>query len=195
MCVCHHDTPVPNENTTSLRPSTLLRPSLPPTCLPASDHEDRLTQSMCYSFGGQYSGTCARQHSCALVLSGWIPKHVREHAVANLDWVKDAPDTTTPFLFRKDVHLQIVFVRSLEDVASLEPTAPSCREDTFRHPCCDHMDECAFSRSVVARGEVSVSMSSFCCSSQTQIEASTSLEAMPTHETAQLLQSGVELRT
>ena len=79
-----------------------------------------------------------------------------------------------------------------EDAASLEPTSPSCREDKFRHPCCDHTGECAFQGSVVARREVSVSMSSFCCSSHKQIGASTSLEAMSTHGTAQLLRRGVE---
>ena len=41
LCVCHHDTPVPNENATLLQPSTSLRPSSPPTRLP-----------------------CTRQHSC-----------------------------------------------------------------------------------------------------------------------------------
>ena len=30
---------------------------------------------------------CTRQHSCVFVLSGWIPKHVREQAVANPLWV------------------------------------------------------------------------------------------------------------
>ena len=44
--------------------------------------------------GSQCSGTCTRQHSCVLVLSGWIPRHVREHAVANPCWVEDAPDVT-----------------------------------------------------------------------------------------------------
>ena len=49
--------------------------------------------------------------------------------------------------------------------------------------------------SVVARGEVSVSMSSSCSSSHKQLEASTSFEAVSTHETAQLLRRGVELNT
>ena len=71
-----------------------------------SDREDGFTKLMCYSFGSQHSGTCTRQYSCVFVLFGWVPKHVREHAVANPRWVKDAPDTTTPHLFRKDVHLQ-----------------------------------------------------------------------------------------
>ena len=55
------------------------------------------------------SSPCTRQHSCVLVLSGWIPTRVREHAVANPRWVEDAPDTTTPRLFRKEVHLQFQF--------------------------------------------------------------------------------------
>ena len=88
-----------------------------------------------------------------------------------------------------------VSASSSEDAASLEPTSPSCREDKFRHPCCDHVGECAFQGSVVARREVSVSMSSFCCSSHKQLEASTSLEAMSTHGTAQLLRRGVEFNT
>ena len=100
MCVCHHGTPVPNENTTSLQPSTSLRSSSPPTHLPATDHEDGVTKLMCYSFGSHHSGTYTRQQSCVLPLSGWIPKHVREHAVANPRWIKVAPDTTTPHLFR-----------------------------------------------------------------------------------------------
>ena len=86
-----------------------------------------------------------------------------------------------------------VLASSSEDAASLEPTSPGCREDKFRHPCCDHTGECAFKGSVVARREVPVSMSSFCCSSHKQLEAPTSLEAMSTRETTQLLQSGVEL--
>ena len=71
-----------------------------------SDCEDGLTKSMCYSFGSQHSGTCTRQHSCVLLLSGWIPKHVREHAMAVHAGWKMFQDTTTPHLFRKDVHLQ-----------------------------------------------------------------------------------------
>ena len=67
------------EDTTSLQPSTSLRPSSPPTRLLASDHEDGFRKLMCYSFGSQYSGTRTRQHSCVFVLSGWIPKHAREH--------------------------------------------------------------------------------------------------------------------
>ena len=46
------------------------------------DREDGFTKFMCYSFGSQHSGTCTRQHSCVLVLLGWIPKHVREHVMA-----------------------------------------------------------------------------------------------------------------
>ena len=61
---------------------------------------------MCFTFGSQHSGTCTRQRSCVVVLSGWVPNDVREHAVANPSWVEDAPDTTTPHLFRKDVQLQ-----------------------------------------------------------------------------------------
>ena len=49
--------------------------------------------------------------------------------------------------------------------------------------------------SCVARGEVYVSMSSFCCSSHKQIEASTHLGAMSAHETAKLLHKGVEFNT
>ena len=60
-----------------------------------------------------------------------------------------------------------------------------------RHPCCDHMDECAFEGSVVVRREVSVSMPSFCLSSHKQLEASISLEAMSTHGTAHLLRKFV----
>ena len=71
-----------------------------------SDCEDGFTKSMCCSFGSQHSGTCTRQHSCVLVLSGWIPKHVREHAMAVHAGWKMLQDTTTPHLFRKDVHLQ-----------------------------------------------------------------------------------------
>ena len=74
-----------------------------------------------------------------------------------------------------------VLASSCEDASPLETTSPSCREDRFRHPCCDHMGECAFQESVVVRREVSVSMSSFCCSSHKQLEASTSLEATSTH--------------
>ena len=48
MCVCHHDTPVPNENATSLQASTSLRPS-PPMRLPASDHEDGVMKLTCCS--------------------------------------------------------------------------------------------------------------------------------------------------
>ena len=46
------------------------------------------------------------------------------------------------------------------------------------------MDKCAFSRSVVARSEVSVSMCSFCFSSHEQHEASMQLKAMSTQGTA-----------
>ena len=80
-----------------------------------------------------------------------------------------------------------VLASSSEDAESLEPTSPSCREDRLRHPCRDHMDECAFEGSVVVRREVSVSMCSFCFSSHKQPEASIQLEAMSTHGTAQLL--------
>ena len=55
-----------------------------------------------------------------------------------------------------------VLASSSEDAASFEPSSSSCREDRFRHPCCDHMDECAFQGSVVVRRGVSVSMCSFC---------------------------------
>ena len=48
-----------------------------------------------------------------------------------------------------------------------------------------------FQGSVVARREVSVSMSSFCWSCHKQIEASTSFEAVSTHGTAQLLRRAV----
>ena len=51
---------------------------------------------------------------------------------------------------------------SLRPSTALETTSPSCREDRFRHPCRDHMDECAFERSAVVRRDVSVSMCSFC---------------------------------
>ena len=80
---------------------------------------------------------------------------------------------------------------SSEDAASLEPTSPSCREDKFRHPCCDHMDDCAFQGSVVVRREVSVSMCSFCISSHKQLQSSISLEAMSTHWTPHLLREFV----
>ena len=73
----------------------------------------------------------------------------------------------------------------------MEPTSPTCRDDKFRNPCCDHMDKCAFERSVVARGEVSVSICSFCFSSHNQHEASMQLEAMSTHGTAHLLRKFV----
>ena len=45
----------------------------------------------------------------------------------------------------------------------------------------------------MARRKVPVSMSSSCCSSHKQLEAPTSLEAISTRETAQLLRRGVEL--
>ena len=67
-----------------------------------SDREDGFTKLMCYSFGSQHSGTCTRQHSCVFVLFGWIPKHVREHVMANPSGVEDAPDTTTPHLFQQE---------------------------------------------------------------------------------------------
>ena len=79
---------------------------LPHCSHPWSDHEDGFTKLMCYSFGCQHSGTCTRQHSCIFVLFGLVPKHVREHAVANPRWVKDAPDTTIHHLFCNGVHLQ-----------------------------------------------------------------------------------------
>ena len=89
--------------------------------------------------------------------------------------------------------VSMVWASSSEDAASLEPTSPSCREDRFRHRCCDHMDECAFSLSVVARSEVSVSMSSFCCSPHKQLVAST--YSTSAHETSQLLRKDVEFNT
>ena len=66
VCFCHHDTHVPNENTTLLQPSTSLRPSLPPTTLPASDHEDGFTKLM----------------SCSLEVN--IQAHVRVNIHASL---------------------------------------------------------------------------------------------------------------
>ena len=62
-----------------------------------SDREDRFTKLMC---------TCTGQYSCVFVLFGWVPKHVREHALANPRWVKDAPGTTRHHLFCNGVHLQ-----------------------------------------------------------------------------------------
>ena len=44
-----------------------------------------------------------------------------------------------------------VSASSSEEAASFGPISSSCREDRFRHPCCDHMDECAFQGSVVVR--------------------------------------------
>ena len=63
-----------------------------------SDGEDGFTKLMSYSFGSQ--------HSCVFVLFGWVPKHVREHALANPRWVKDAPATTRHHLFCNGVHFQ-----------------------------------------------------------------------------------------
>ena len=138
-----------------------------------SDHEDGFTKLLCYSFGSQHSCTCTRQHSCVFVLSGWIPKLVREHAVANPRWVKDATDTTTAHRFCNKVHLQFHCIGSRLGARSItEPASLSGREDRFRHPCW--------------RIEVSVSMSS-CCSSHKQIESSTYMGAVSAHETAQLL--------
>ena len=70
-------------------------------------------------------------------------------------------DEASSVLQQSSPAICIVLASSCEDASPVETTSPNCREDRFRHPCCDHMDECAFSRSVVARGEVSVSMSSF----------------------------------
>ena len=65
MCACHHDTRVPNENTTSLQPSPSLQPSSPPTRLPAaSDNEDGFAELMCQSwksiFRHMYASTFMR---------------------------------------------------------------------------------------------------------------------------------------
>ena len=67
MCVCHHDTPVHTEDTTSsLRPSTSLRPPSPPRRLPAIDHEDGFTKL------------------CVLIWKSTFRQHVRVNVHASL---------------------------------------------------------------------------------------------------------------
>ena len=180
MCVCHLDTPVRNENTTLLQPSTSLRPSSPPTRLPATDHVDGFTKLMCYSFGSQCSGTRTRQHSCVLVLSGWIPKHVRDHAVANPRWVTDAPDTTTLHLFRKDVHLQFQCVGKLFGGRSI--TGTDVAELSGRQIPTSMLR---------SHGRVCVSRVS--CLLFAGLPASSLKHRTSAHETAQLLRKSVEL--
>ena len=68
----------------------------------------------CKLFGSQHSGTCTRHHSCVFVLFGWVPKHVRGHALANPRWVQDAPDTTRHHLFFRRCSLSVLmFWRAL----------------------------------------------------------------------------------
>ena len=81
-----------------------------------------------------------------------------------------------------------VFVSSSEDAASLEPTAPSCREDKFRHPCCDHMGGCAFSKAPCR-------CLLFAALPTNSLKHPHNLEAMSAHETAQLLRKVVEFNT
>ena len=188
MCVCHHDTPVPNENT-SLRPSTLLRPSLPPRCLPASDHEDD------------------SRNQCVTRLEVSIQALVRVNIHAPLYCLVGFRNmfASTPWrvqtgrrMLQTQRHLICfermftysfnVFVSSSEDVASLEPTAPSCREDRFRHACFDHMGECAFSKAPCR-------CLLFAALPTNSLKHPHILEAMSAHETAQLLRKVVEFNT
>ena len=107
---------------------------------------------------------------------------------------EEAPDSTRPHLFCNNVHLQFsLYWQALVRTRYhwKRPRRVVGKTGSDIHAAIPWMSV-RFQGSVVARGEVSVSMSSFCCSSHKQLEASTSFEAVSTHETAQLLRRGVE---
>ena len=134
LCVCHHDTPVPNENTTSLQPSTSLRPSSPPTRLP-----------------------CTRQHSCPCAV--WLDSELCSRARpggSTLDEICSRHNDTSSVSKGCSLTASMFWQALQRTQHHWEPTSPICREDKFRHPCCDHTGECAFRGSVVARRELCV---------------------------------------
>ena len=107
MCVSHRDTPVPTEDTTSLRPSTSLRPPSSPRRLLAIDHEDGFTK-LCVliwksSSGNMYASTFMRP--CTVWLDPELCSCARcgEFTMGG----EDAPDMMTPHLSQKHVHLQL----------------------------------------------------------------------------------------
>ena len=151
-CVTHHDTAVPNENTTLLPPSHRRRRRAHLRVTTRTDSRNSCVTRWMSTFRHMYASTFMRP--CTVWLDSETCSRARH---GDPRGVEAAPDLTRPHMFTCSFN---VLASSSEDAASLEPTSPSCREDRFRHPCCDHMDECAF------QGP------SFCCSSHKQIEAS-----------------------
>ena len=138
-----------------------------------SDCEDGFTKLLCYSFGSQHSGTCTRQHSCVFVLFGWIPKHVREHVMAIHAGRKMLQTQRGLICFATNVHLQFslywqALVRTRHHWKRPRRVVGKTGSDI--HAAIPWMSV-RFQGSVVARGEVSVSMSSFSCSSHKQLDS------------------------
>ena len=138
VCVCHQDAPVHHDNMTSVRPSS------PPTRLPASDHEDKFTKLMCCSFGEStfrhmYASTFVRP--CIVWLDSKTCSRARR-GESTLGETCSRHNDTSSVSKGGSLTISMFVASSSEDASQLETTSPSCRKDRFRHPAITWVSVC-----------------------------------------------------